>query len=53
MSLENGSAVLSSQMITTAAVSALVNGDARKFLELRAQSIMSEIDMLCKYGYIL
>lgn len=48
-----GSGILSSQMISTAAASALVAGDTKKFLELRAQSMIGEIDMRCKYGFIV
>lgn len=48
-----GSGVLSSQMISTAAANALVAGDYKKFVEIRAQTMISEIEMLCKYGFII
>jgi hypothetical protein len=48
-----GSGVLSSQMISTAAANALVARDYKKFVEIRAQTMISEIEMLCKYGFII
>ncbi len=49
----DGNSILSSQMISTAAANALVAGDTKRFLELRAQLMISEIETLCKYGYII